>query len=202
MSAGSHVPDLRPQRQHTPPRGPEAAPSVRRASAEQPSCRQQRHVTRRISLGGKKKKKWMYVIEPPSSPPLLHPRPSPVRLCCPLSRRLGSAPGPHALLLPPGCPSSRCCQTRTYRRDSAVPRPPRRARGSGRRHPPGRPPPRTPRLVPALRCVPLSVRPAPYAVAWKRRRSVRVFVCVCRGRINFAQWRQGSSLSPSIRSIY
>lgn len=147
--ASSHVPDPRPKRQHTPPRGPPAEPSVRRASAERPACRQQRHVTRRISLRKKKKKKCMYVIESPPTPP------SPVRLRCPLSRWPGSAPGLHALLLRPGrpSPSPRCHQPRTYRRGRAVPRPPRRARGSGRWHPPGRPPPRTPRWVPALaRC--------------------------------------------------
>lgn len=104
MSAGSHVPDLRPQRQHTPPRGPEAAPSVRRASAEQPSCRQQRHVTRRISLGGKKKKKVDVCnrtpILSPSSPPPPFPSPALLSALPPAGQRSRPARPPPAAGLP------------------------------------------------------------------------------------------------------
>lgn len=75
--ASSHVPDPRPKRQHTPPRGPPAEPSVRRASAERPACRQQRHVTRRISLRKKKKKKVYVCNRVPPHPPFSSPSPLP-----------------------------------------------------------------------------------------------------------------------------
>lgn len=80
----------------------------------------------------------------------------------------------------------------------------RRGSSSGRWHPPGhRPPPH-----------PLAPRGRPGAGLRDLFGTVFTICCsgkeeqeeesvyVCGGGINFAQWRQGSSLSPSIRSIY